>query len=116
MKHPNQVSRIAISRPSKMKLNLNSLLALTPLLGLSQAADCIVPNQQVFSQAAVEMMWSIRAWLCPNAWNQWIFAYPDSAWCDAGGGIVSAFYGSWEILGMQSEQQCWVGFSFPASF
>ncbi|KAL5046063.1 hypothetical protein BDW71DRAFT_182704 [Aspergillus fruticulosus] len=90
-----------------MKFTLNSLLALTPLLGLGNAADCTAPNQQVFSQAAVEMMWSIRAWLCPNAWNQWIVAYPDGAWCDAGGGIVSAFYGSWEIRGMQSEQQCW---------
>ncbi|KAL4748951.1 hypothetical protein BDW72DRAFT_179191 [Aspergillus terricola var. indicus] len=95
-----------------MKLTLNSLLALAPLLGLSQAADCTAPNQQVFSQAAVEMMWSIRAWLCPNAWNQWIIAYPDGAWCDAGGGIVSAFYGSWEIRGMQSEQQCWVSLPF----
>ncbi|RDW63121.1 uncharacterized protein DSM5745_10232 [Aspergillus mulundensis] len=90
-----------------MKLSLPSLLAFTPLLGLATAADCSAPNQQVFSQAAVEMMWSIRAWICPNAWNSWTIAYPDGAWCDAGGGIVSAFYGSWEIRGMQSEQQCW---------
>ncbi|KAL4930902.1 uncharacterized protein BDV17DRAFT_28052 [Aspergillus undulatus] len=91
-----------------MKLNLKSLL---PLLltapAPTLAADCTAPNQQVFSQAAVEMMWSIRAWLCPNAWWQYIVAYPDGAWCDAGGGIASAFYGSWTIQGMQSEQQCW---------
>ncbi|KAL4795903.1 hypothetical protein BDV19DRAFT_362284 [Aspergillus venezuelensis] len=88
------------------------LTLLTPLLLAATttpvlAADCTAPNQQIFSQAAVEMMWSIRAWLCPNAWWQYIVAYPDGGWCDAGGGIASAFYGSWTIQGMESEQQCW---------
>ncbi|KAL4816914.1 hypothetical protein BDW67DRAFT_184370 [Aspergillus spinulosporus] len=99
-----------------MKLNLNPLLVLAPFFAFSQAADCTAPNQQVFSQATVEMMWSIRTWLCPNAWNQWIIAYPDGAWCDTGGGIISAFYGSWEICGMQSEQQCGWAFSFLIHF
>ncbi|KAL4920523.1 hypothetical protein BDW62DRAFT_198832 [Aspergillus aurantiobrunneus] len=90
-----------------MKLKLPSLLLATPLITTTMAADCTAPNQQVYSQAAVEMMWSIRAWMCPNVWWQNIVVYPDGAWCDAGGGIASAFYGSWTISGMQSEQQCW---------
>ncbi|KAB8236699.1 hypothetical protein ETB97_008898 [Aspergillus alliaceus] len=88
-------------------MKLLGYLALSSLVLAANAADCTAPNQQWFSDAAVQMMWSIRAWVCPNAWSQSITAGPDGGWCDAGGGVISAYWGSWTIAGMQSEQQCW---------
>ncbi|KAE8153185.1 hypothetical protein BDV25DRAFT_149836 [Aspergillus avenaceus] len=88
-------------------MKLTGYLSLLALALTANAADCTAPNQQWFSDAAVQMMWSIRAWLCPNAWSQSITAGPDGGWCDAGGGVVGAYWGSWTISGMQSEQQCW---------
>ncbi|KAL3447856.1 hypothetical protein BJX65DRAFT_276138 [Aspergillus insuetus] len=88
-------------------MKFNNILLLSTLTLAANAADCTAPNQQWFSNSAVQMMWSIRAWLCPNAWNQAITAGPDGGWCDAGGGVVSAYWGTWTISGMQSEQQCW---------
>jgi hypothetical protein len=89
-------------------MKFNSILLLSTLTLAANAADCTAKNQQWFSSSAVQMMWSIRAWLCPNAWNQAITAGPDGGWCEAGGGVVSAYWGTWTIAGMQSEQQCWV--------
>lgn len=89
-------------------MKLTRYLSLLTLVLTANAADCTAPNQQWFSDAAVQMMWSIRAWLCPNAWSQSITAGPDGGWCDAGGGVISAYWGSWTISGVQSEQQCWV--------
>ncbi|KAF7593558.1 hypothetical protein BBP40_011286 [Aspergillus hancockii] len=94
-------------------MKLLGRLALSSLVLAANAADCTAPNQQWFSDAAVQMMWSIRAWVCPNAWSQSITAGPDGGWCDAGGGLISAYWGSWTISGMQSEQQCWVCDSAP---
>ncbi|KAL2842130.1 hypothetical protein BJX68DRAFT_168427 [Aspergillus pseudodeflectus] len=88
-------------------MKFNNILLLSTLTLAANAADCTAPNQQWFSSSAVQMMWSIRAWLCPNAWNQAITAGPDGGWCEAGGGVISAYWGSWTISGMQSEQQCW---------
>ncbi|KAL2822460.1 hypothetical protein BJX63DRAFT_427027 [Aspergillus granulosus] len=88
-------------------MKLFTPLLISALSLTAKAADCTAPNQQWFSDAAVQMMWSIRAWLCPNAWNQAITAGPDGGWCDAGGGVISAYWGTWTISGMQSEQQCW---------
>ncbi|KAL3477622.1 hypothetical protein BJX99DRAFT_122782 [Aspergillus californicus] len=88
-------------------MKLTNILSLSSLILAANAADCTAPNQQVFSSAAVEMMWSVRAWMCPNAWWQSVTVAPDGGWCDAGGGIVSAYWGEWTISGMQSEQQCW---------
>ncbi|KAL2831437.1 hypothetical protein BDW59DRAFT_182106 [Aspergillus cavernicola] len=91
-----------------MKLSTTTrLLSLASLVLAGNAADCTAPNQQWFSSSAVEMMWSIRAWLCPNAWSQSITAGPDGGWCEAGGGVIPAYWGTWTISGMQSEQQCW---------
>jgi hypothetical protein len=89
-------------------MKFNNILLLSTLTLAANAADCTAPNQQWFSSSAVQMMWSIRAWLCPNAWNQAITAGPDGGWCEAGGGVISAYWGTWTISGMQSEQQCWV--------
>ncbi|KAL5334005.1 hypothetical protein BJX70DRAFT_405763 [Aspergillus crustosus] len=89
-----------------MKLS-NAVLALSSFALSAHAADCTGPNQSVFSDAAVQMMWSIRAWACPNVWWQSVTVVPDGAWCDAGGGIVGAYWGTWTLSGVQSEQQCW---------
>jgi hypothetical protein len=74
----------------------------------TNAADCTAPNQQWYDLSAVQMMWSIRAWVCPNAWRQSITAGPDGAWCHKNGDLAGSYWGSWTISGMQSEQQCWV--------
>ncbi|EIT75487.1 hypothetical protein AO1008_08270 [Aspergillus oryzae 100-8] len=97
-------------------MKLTRYLSLLTLVLTANAADCTAPNQQWFSDAAVQMMWSIRAWLCPNAWSQSITAGPDGGWCDAGGGVISAYWGSWTISGMQSEQQCWQGADMIGGF
>jgi hypothetical protein len=70
------------------------------------AANCSPEGQQFYEVAAVQMMWSIRAWVCPNAWSESITAYPQGDWCDSEGGFP--YSGSWTIAGMSSEQECWV--------
>jgi hypothetical protein len=90
-----------------MKLR-SSLLVLSPLVLSAHAADCSEPDKEVYERAASEMMWSIRGWLCSNAWWQSITAGPQGAWCDNQGGIVGAYEGQFTIHGMQSQQQCWV--------
>lgn len=70
------------------------------------AADCSAEDQQWYEDAAVQMMWSIRAWVCPNAWWQSITAGAQGDWCDTTGGFT--YSGSWTIAGMSSEQECWV--------
>ncbi|KAL3471216.1 hypothetical protein BJX99DRAFT_263492 [Aspergillus californicus] len=85
----------------------NLLIPLT-LLTTTQAADCTDPDAAVFSVAARDMMWSIRDWLCTNAWWESTEAEPQGAWCDKGGGIISAYQGSWTIRGVGSQQECWV--------
>ncbi|CEL03950.1 hypothetical protein ASPCAL05086 [Aspergillus calidoustus] len=89
-----------------MKL-LTSLIVLSPLVLSAHAADCSEPDKEVYERAASEMMWSIRGWLCSNAWWQSITAGPQGAWCDNQGGIVGAYEGQFTIHGMQSQQQCW---------
>ncbi|EED22588.1 conserved hypothetical protein [Talaromyces stipitatus ATCC 10500] len=92
-----------------MKLSIFARLgALSPLiLTAANAADCTAPNQQWYDLSAVQMMWSIRAWVCPNAWWQSITAGPDGAWCHVNGDLAGSYWGSWTISGMQSEQECW---------
>jgi hypothetical protein len=94
-----------------MKL-LKSLILLSPLLLSTQAADCSTPNKEVYEKAASEMMWSVRGWLCSNAWWQSITAGPQGAWCNSKGGIVPAYEGQFTIHGMESQKQCWVRFFF----
>ncbi|KAL2822462.1 hypothetical protein BJX63DRAFT_427029 [Aspergillus granulosus] len=64
-------------------MKLFTPLFISALSLTAKEADCTAPNK-----------------------NQAITAGPDGAWCDAGGGVISAY---WMIYGMQNEQQCWVG-------
>jgi hypothetical protein len=57
----------------------------------SFAADCSAEDQQWYEDAAVQMMWSIRAWVCPNAWWESITAGPQGDVRDILGAQVPSF-------------------------
>ncbi|KAL5338374.1 hypothetical protein BJX70DRAFT_408668 [Aspergillus crustosus] len=77
------------------------------LFATTQAADCTDPTAVAYANGAREMMWSIRDWMCPNAWKESAVAKPPQTWCDAGGRIVESYSGHWQISGLESEQECW---------
>jgi hypothetical protein len=74
-------------------------IAISGMVSVALAADCTAKNTQYYSAYAVDMMWSVRQWLCPNAWGQSITAGPAGNWCAADGSGYT-YTGSWTIAGM----------------
>jgi len=84
---------------------ITKLIIFHSLLLPTFAADCSSPNKEFYDDAAKQMMWSVRGWVCSNAWWESVTAGPQGGWCNNGGPTHS---GSWTIKGMTSEQECWV--------
>src|SRR5260370_988094 len=86
-------------------------LVLSYHVSVTNAANCSPPNQVFWDSTAVDMMWSMRSYLCSNVWWENIKVVPAGNWC---GGFC--YNGWWYVHNHPSQQACWVSLLISSNF